>query len=184
MLRRFVTELFSVFFRWWWAAITGVFTLLGAIAVPTAGITLGRYEVAGALFLFSFTLFLTLSVVAVAWRWYARIESRPVVRDLIPEQPNRAPMTIVVEPGTEPLPAGSQLALYRITELGAEACVAVLEVTTERKDGLGLQAEARWISSMHKAPLQRGNVRKDDLRLRPIHGDAIALVVRCLQETR
>ena len=77
MLRRFVTELFSVFFRWWWAAITGVFTLLGAIAVPTAGITLGRYEVAGALFLFSFTLFLTLSVVAVAWRWYARIESRP-----------------------------------------------------------------------------------------------------------
>ena len=65
--------------------------------------------------------------------------------------------------------------------LGVEACAAVLEITADRTDGR-LQAEPRWISSIHKTALQTGRVRKDDLSVRVLPASARALVERCVRE--
>ena len=30
----YLSALFSLFFRWWWAAVTGVFTIIGVLMTP------------------------------------------------------------------------------------------------------------------------------------------------------
>jgi hypothetical protein len=85
-------------------------------------------------------------------------------------------LRVEVQPGTEPIPLGSCLALFRLTEHGVEACAAVLQVISDRPDGQGLQAEVRWMSAHHRPVFQKGQVNKNSLRVRVVNGEALTLV--------
>jgi hypothetical protein len=182
MISRYLGELFSVFYRWWWGAITGIFTLLSVVAAPESGITIGRAEVGIVLFLFLTLFFLVISLITVSWRWYAKVGVHPTVREVFPEQRGSTALTFVVQPGTELIPLGSYLALFRLTEHGVEACAAVLQVISDRTDGQGLQAEVRWMSAHHRPVFQKGQVNKNSLRVRVVNGEALTLVEKCVKE--
>ena len=68
----YLGTLMSPFFRWWWALITGVATLLAFFALKTNGLTLSGTQVALAVLIFFSLVFLMLSVVSQGFKWYSR----------------------------------------------------------------------------------------------------------------
>ncbi|MEP7126360.1 MAG: hypothetical protein ABJE95_35840 [Byssovorax sp.] len=182
MILRYFQALFSVFFRWWWAVITGIFTILVPMLTPAAGITLTPIRLGVLLFVLSTLVFLLLSVISASWGWYTKGRTHPVLVELVPEQPGQTPLTFVVASEGDPLPPGSLLAVFRMMDHGVEVCAAVLEVRAERTDGGGLQAEPKWISALHQNALQQNKVKKNNLKLRLVDAGPLALVEKCIQE--
>lgn len=181
-IREYVGTLFNVFFRWWWAAITGVFTIIGVFLAPEQGITLSRIGL-GLIIFFGLTLaFLSISVVATSWRWYLAGGVFPTVVGFVPEKKGETALTVIVQSDPHILSSGTYLALFRVTQYGIESCAAVLEVKSKRNDGKGYQAEPVWISAVHKTALQKGEARLDDLRLRVVSRDVLSLVAKCVLE--
>jgi hypothetical protein len=73
----FLGLLFSSFFRWWWATITGFASIASFLIVSEQGITLSRLQF-GILILLNMTLlFLTAATVWQGWRLYKRQFARP-----------------------------------------------------------------------------------------------------------
>jgi len=69
---KYLGTLMSPFFRWWWALITGIATLLSFFAWKTNGLTLSGTQVALAVLILLSLLFLMLSVVRQSFKWYSR----------------------------------------------------------------------------------------------------------------
>lgn len=55
--------LFEPFFKWWWAAITGVASILSYLALPESGVVVSKLGVAASVLVGLFLVFLVLSVV-------------------------------------------------------------------------------------------------------------------------
>jgi hypothetical protein len=185
MIIRYVRALFTPFFRWWWAALTGFFTIVGSVAAFNDPIVVGPVLAAALVFLVFTLLFLVLSAVAVSYRWYC-VSVHPDVVRVVPEKTGESahPLTFVIRPGPEPLPVGSLLALFRTEPYGVEVCAAILEVKGERVDGDGFQAEPRWMSPSHKTDVQRGKVSVHDLRVRAFSGQVVSFIENSLREDR
>jgi hypothetical protein len=182
IIMRYIRELFEVFFRWWWAVVTGLFTILGPLLTPPTGVLLTRFQIAVLVFVLSVLGFLVVSVISTSWGWYIKACTHPVLVELVPEQPGQTALTFLVASAALPLPPGSLLAVFRLMEHGVEVCAAVLEVGAERTDGRGFQAVPRWISALHQTALQRNQVKKDDLRLRLVSAEPLLLVEKCIRE--
>src|SRR4051794_21210347 len=65
----FLQLLFGSFFRWWWAAITGVASILSYLSLPT-GLSVGRLGTAIAILLGGTMVFLCVTVVHQGWLLY------------------------------------------------------------------------------------------------------------------
>jgi hypothetical protein len=182
LTKTYLTALLSVFFRWWWAALTGVLTIVAFFATPPEGLSVSGAVLAITSLTFLTLAFLTLSTLVVSWRWFSESGMHPVVERIVSSHSTGGQITFVVKSLSFPIGPGTFLALFRVSEYDIEACAAVLEVVAERKDGKGHQAEPRWISDAHKLPLQKGTVKADDLRLRVVSREVLDLVARCAKD--
>lgn len=180
-IRGYLGGLISVFFRWWWAALTGLASILGVLLASEAGITVNRLGITLLIFGFSFLLFLVISLMVTSWEWYKR-GVHPFVTQIISDRTADPPLTFVVAADHQMLSVGTQLALFRITNQDIEVCAAILTVKSCRTDGKGFQAEPLWISPMHKTDFQKRQVRCTDLRLRVISGEIFDVVERYVRE--
>ncbi len=184
MILKYFSEIFSVFYRWWWAALTGVFSLLGALYVFEEPVSISPWLAAIYIFIICSMSFLAISLLVVSWKWYISVGAKPCVNRVIPEQlgADSNPLTFVIDPGPVPLLPSSYLALFYSTEHGNEVCAAVLEVRSVRNDGKGVQAEAKWISPPHRSRLQSGDVAVNKLHLRVLDGAAVAFIIKAIME--
>ena len=66
----FIGLIFGSFFRWWWAAITGVASIASWLLLPSTGITLNPIISTLLIFVGSAFLFLTLTTVYRGWKIY------------------------------------------------------------------------------------------------------------------
>ena len=181
-LGRYFSAIFSIFFRWWWAAITGTFTIIGFILTANEGITLTRYAFSIMVFVGFCLLFLVISITIVSWRWFRIGGVFPRVVSIIPEKPGNNALTLIVQSDQARLSEGSFWALYLINKYNIEISAAVFEITTQRTDGNGFQAEPRWISPVHKTSFQKGEIKLEDIKLRFVSKEALQLVEKCIRE--
>ena len=106
-------KLLSVFFNWWWAAVTGVATVIGFFGMlPT--ITLGRTALAVMLFFGLTLLFLTLSVTVQGYAWYRDGHRSPTVVACTPPESAREPEVFKIQ-SLIPLQPGQVMSILRST---------------------------------------------------------------------
>src|SRR5258705_9014964 len=81
---RYLVAILDAFIKWWWAAITGVASVLGWMMVPSDGVTLGRLAVSILVFFGLLLVFLVASVLVKAYPWYAGAVEQPRVIEFVP----------------------------------------------------------------------------------------------------
>lgn len=162
----YLRQLLNVFVKWWWAAVTGVASILSWFALPN-GLTLGRFACSIAVFAALTLVLLTVSVTVQAYGWYASRFSEPTVLRFIPKRGPTGPSqhTFVIQAGGWTIRPGYLLSLYRDTEVGEEVCVAVVRVDRERHDD-GYQCVPVWISELHLRDLHGNTALARNLRVR------------------
>ncbi len=69
-LSAYLAFLFDPFFRWWWAAVTGVASIFSVLVTPRSGLVLSSATVAVAVFAGFAMAFLTLSTLVRGWDLY------------------------------------------------------------------------------------------------------------------
>ena len=62
--------IFRVFFRWWWAALSGTASIVALFWTPQSGITLSNIAVTAMIFVVLTLSFLTVSVLVQGWALY------------------------------------------------------------------------------------------------------------------
>jgi len=136
------------FFRWWWAAITGVATLIAfawapqSLTVPQAGVVV--VVVAG----FGL-LFLALAVMVQGWRLYSD-RARPFAVVTLQKDSNRdlGSDWVLVLRGPSNLEAGCVLQVSRRLHDGVEVPFAIVKTCGKNASGLH-QSVPIWLSPGH-----------------------------------
>jgi hypothetical protein len=173
---RFLRRLTAAFFRWWWAALTGVATVLSWLGLPSAGITVPRPLIVLGIFIALALTFLVVTVTAQSYEWFLSDAMNPKVLRVV--QGSGGKPVFVLRSEGRPLLAGHILAVHRDVG-GAEICMAVLRCDKSRHDGEGDQCEAIWISPGHRNDLARGKVAVSGLHIRrDIPAEAIDQIVK------
>ena len=71
--------IFRVFFRWWWAVLTGTASIVPLFWIPQSGIILSNITVTATIFVVLTLAFLTVSVLVQAWSLYWDRNRQPEV---------------------------------------------------------------------------------------------------------
>lgn len=181
-MTRFFHALLSPFFRWWWAVLTGVGTLVGLYSVPAEGVRLGPSAVASLALGFSLCLFLAVSVLYRSYGWYRAVADAPRVESI-----NRAnedhPLTLVLAAQHSDLELGQLVALYLTPSTGVEVCIAVGRVSAYAGAPGRLHVEPIWIAPKHQTDLLTGRAQATALRAtRQLDDRALRLIERMNRE--
>lgn len=161
---RFLRQLFGAFFKWWWAAITGVASILSWLGAPETRLTIPRPFVAIIIFLVLALIFFATTSIAQSYRWFIQSEVHPTIVRVVPGKANEQTI-FVINARDRPLAAGTLLAVHRDVA-GKEVCCAILRLNRARQDGGGDQCEAIWISDGHLRDLTQGKVSLASLHVR------------------
>lgn len=162
----YVRDLLDLFAKWWWAAITGVASILSWLAIPSEGISVSPTTIALFVFGAMTLVFLTASVMIRGYRWYVN-GVQPRLARFIPasETDDTAPCTFVVDFSPASLRPGYLLSLYRDV-VGEDVCIALLELDRVLDaDGHG-QCVPLWIAPGHLNELSQARVDIGSLRVR------------------
>jgi hypothetical protein len=156
----YLKDLTSVFFKWWWAVITGIASLLPFFGFPGPNIAVSNIAASIVILLTFLLLFLTLSVVVQGYKWYTSANSEPTVESCIPAQSSsdrevfRIRSTTAMEPGRV-------ITILRTTDRGT-GCMGMVKV--ERvAEPLLYQCSPLWLSPMHRNDLAQGKVHVSQL---------------------
>jgi hypothetical protein len=161
---RYFGQLLGLFLKWWWAALTGVASILSWLTVPETGTTMTRTSVAVLVFVVLTLAFLTLSTVVSGYRWFVGSLSPRVVRFVPASIESEAPCTFIVDPRPTALVPGYLISLYR-NVLGEEVCIALLRFDRLREDG-NAQCTPIWIGPGHLQELSNSSLDATSLRVR------------------
>ena len=93
---------------------------------------------------------------------------------------NELTLVFLAEPDI--LAHGSYLALFRVMGYDVEKCAGIFQITGQRADGKGFQAEPKWIAAIHKNALQMNEVKLEDIRLRIVSKEVVSLIEKCIRE--
>src|SRR5688500_854755 len=80
----YASLLLGPFWRWWWAAITGVASLLSFLAVPQGGVTLSKLELSLWVLAGGVVVFLLLSVLTRSWGLFMAYRGDLIVSGIQP----------------------------------------------------------------------------------------------------
>ena len=165
LILTYLTDITSVFFKWWWAALTAVATFLPLLTLPPS-ITVSKIEIAMVAFGLSLLLFLTIAVVSRGFRWYIGSQNSPAVVSCLPATQG------VSKDGTEEvitvssiheLEIGQILTILRTTNRGT-GCFGIVKV--DRRLGTEssqYQCSPLWIAPVHKNELAQNQVQISQL---------------------
>jgi len=143
---KYIAFLFGPFFRWWWALITGLATLLSYKLPPQTGWRLGP---AGTLLitLLCFTLlFLALSVGYQGLQLFRAHYGELILRGIQKSRDLGGDWVFIITAGVD-LPVGTVIDVHR--RLGnVEVPFALVEIVGTNSDGY-YQGLPRWLAPVH-----------------------------------
>ena len=154
----YVTHLLQPFFKWWWAAFTGVLTILGFFGAPDS-LTISRLAFAAVLLWVLTGTFLTASVVVQGYGWY-RLGQGPRVVSCAPSASTADPAVFQVKSSLA-LEPGQVMSVLRTTSHGT-GCLGMVKVE-RRLGGLNYQCRPLWLAPIHKQALAEGRVHVAEL---------------------
>lgn len=145
---QYIAWLSRPFFRWWWAVITGVVTLVAfawtpqEVTVPRVGLLLAVVVVSG-------LLFLTLTVLVQGWRLHLD-RMRPFEVVSLQKDRNRdlGSEWVIVLRGSASLDAGCILQINRRLPDGVEVPFAIVKDSGKNASG-DHQSIPLWLSPAH-----------------------------------
>ncbi|HVA66366.1 MAG TPA: hypothetical protein VNK24_05515 [Elusimicrobiota bacterium] len=132
---------FSTFFRWWWAVITGIASIAGWVFSPISGITIPRYGMGLAILGGLVLLFLTISAMCQCWGIYS--ETAPI-RVANFEKPKSGDFVFLLYSTVE-IEAHTLLVFKRYSSDDIETVVALVEVIERNSKGQ-YQTRSIWTS--------------------------------------
>jgi hypothetical protein len=142
----YVRLLLEPFFRWWWASITGVASILSFLATPSTGFSFSRLGMSLLALFVSVLLFLTLTVLCQGWELF---QARSASLEIVSMQKCRdyGGEYLVLFKGNIPASKGTLIEIRRrIGDL--EAPFALVEVLDRNAQGY-YQANPIWIAPVH-----------------------------------
>lgn len=160
-LPSFLRFLFSPFFRYWWAALTGCASILAMYVTPTAGITLSGAAMMTATFVGLTFLFITFSVLGQGWQLYiGRLGGLQVIsfernRDM-PEG------WIFVLVGDIDLSVGTVIDIHKKTGM-AEVPFSLVRIISRNSRGAYQATPIGKINPTHIKEHSAGGLRSTDL---------------------
>jgi hypothetical protein len=164
-LGSYLRLLFSSFFNWWWAAITGFASIASFLAVPEDGVTFGRLAFGLSLMGSLTLLFLTLTTVYQGWTLFQKAFPEPHCVGVHRSDEYDTNYVFLLE-DRFPLPLGMLVELHRYCN-GVDCLAGVLEVI-ERNAKQQYQAKPVWISPGHKKDLRTGLFNVADIMIYPL----------------
>jgi len=157
--------LFSSFFSWWWAVLTGVASILSFLSLPLQGVTFSPLALSCCLLAVLLLVFLTLTTVYRGWMLFDRQLTSTQFSGVCANDEYPEGLVFLLN-APLPLPNGMLLELRRDYN-GAEVVAAVLEVVESTASGQ-LQAQSVWMSPGHKRDLRLKKVQTTDLTVNPM----------------
>ena len=157
---KYLGTLLTPFFRWWWAVITGIATLLSFFAWKADGLNFSGTQIAFAILLFFTLVFLVLSVVSQGFKWYARAYCNPEVIKCSPAA-NDSESEIFHLTSLLPLEPGQVISMLRTFDDGRVICMGMLKV--ERLVDDRYQCVPLWLGPGHRQDLKQGKIQAKHL---------------------
>lgn len=146
--------LFQPFFRWWWAMVSGIASIVALWGTPQSGVTLSNATAAIAVLIVSVLFFLTLSVLVQGWSLYwdrnRRLEVVSIRRDK--DKDFNADWIFVIS-GYLQESIGTLVEVRRLLE-DTEVPFAIVRVVGTTEKGYH-QAVPIWISPGHQRDFMR-----------------------------
>jgi hypothetical protein len=163
-LPSFLRFLFSPFFRYWWAALTGCASILAMYVTPTDGITLSGAAVMTATFVGLTLFFITLSVLGQGWQLYmGRLGGLQVTTfDRNRDMPEGWVFVLV---GDLDLAVGTVIDIHKKTG-AAEVPLSLVRITSRNSCGAYQAAPIGKINPTHIREHSAGGLRPADLIVR------------------
>lgn len=159
-LQRYLGLLLDPFFRWWWALITGIATLLSYVLTPESGVQIGP-PVVLAITLGVFTLlFFSLTTLVQGWRLYQERHADLLVRSIQRNKDLGGDWIFVLD-GNPNLTPGTLLDIHRRSG-DVEAPFAFVEIRSTTATGKYL-ATPVWISPRHIGDYNAGKFTVTDM---------------------
>ena len=163
----FLRLIFSSFFRWWWAVITGAASIAGWLSVPRDGILLTPF-VFSMLILFALTLlFFVLSTVYQGWLIYQEYLTRLRVAGFLKSDIYGDDEYVFLLEGNISVPQGTVIELRRF-HAGAEVTIALVEIMEQNSKGQ-YQARPIWFSpTINLRELRTGQFSYSEIEVEPL----------------
>ena len=153
------------FFRWWWAALTGVVSILGYFGTPPSGFILSRNAILLLIFAFFSIAFLGLSSTVRGWKLFFWREQPLRVISVRKDKDYDSKLLFVLD-GFLDKKAGVLLEIRRLLDR-AELPFCVVRVIDTTEEGR-TQAVAIWTSPSHMRAFSRREFGARDLRVSSI----------------
>ncbi len=157
IILRFLKDLTSVFFKWWWALLTAIATFIPLFSLPAKS-TLSNTIIAIIIFVFFLMIFLTLSVISRGYKWYLGSHNAPSVMSCISALTGQNEEIITISSVYE-LEIGQILTVLRTTNRGT-GCFGLIKVD-RRLSSLSdkYQCSPLWIAPVHRNDLVQNQVQ-------------------------
>ena len=161
----FLRLIFSSFFRWWWAVITGAASIAGWLSVPREGISLTPLMFS-MLILFVLTLlFLVLSTVYQGWLIYQEHLTRLRIVGFLKSDIYDGEYVFLLEDNIG-VAQGTVIELKRF-HAGIEVAIALVEIMEKNAKGQ-YQARPIWFSPNHYRELRMGRFAYSEIEAEPL----------------
>jgi len=151
---RYLASLTGPFFRWWWAAVTGVATLLSFFEWRSTGAHLSGTAAAIIVGVFLTITFFAASVIVQGFGWYTQSHRQPAIVACTPAD-RESPVEVFHVTSALPLEPGQVISLHRV--MGDRVfCIGMLKV--ERLVSNRYQCVPLWIAASSKQDLKQGRI--------------------------
>jgi hypothetical protein len=151
---RYLASLTRPFFLWWWAAITGVATLLSFFEWRSAGMHLSGTAVAIVVGTFFTVVFFAASVIVQGLGWYTQSHRQPVIVKCTAAD-RESSVEIFQLTSVLPLEPGQVISLLRTLD-DRVFCIGMLKV--ERVASNRYQCVPLWIAPGSRQDLKQGRL--------------------------
>ncbi len=152
---RYLGALTRPFFRWWWALITGLATLLSYFTLQATGVSLTAAQAAMGVFGTLTLAFFAVSVMVEGFGWYRQAHRQPTVVSCTPADAESSPEVFQLT-SVLPLDPGQVISLLRAVG-DRVVCMGMLKV--ERLIGERYQCVPLWIAAIHRQDLKQGKIQ-------------------------
>lgn len=149
----FIRLIFSSFFRWWWAVITGFASIASWLFVSREGILLTPLMFSLLILLGLSLLFLVLSTVYQGWLIYQKHFTSPRIVGFPKGDFYGSDHVFLLESDTD-IAQGTVIELKRFYD-GVEVAIALVEIVEKNSKGQ-YQANPVWFSPGHLRDLRMG----------------------------